>query len=209
MQQRYKIDLPIIVEGKYDKNTLLQIFDATVITLGGFAVFNSKEKQALLRKIADRGIILLVDSDGGGKQIRSFVNGIVPKEKIFNAYIPQIAGKEKRKDKPSRAGLLGVEGMDRDVLCRALRPFIIDTENTAENYGNKLKMITKVDFYRDKFTGFDNSKQRRAVLAEHFGLPKDMTANGLLEALNIITDYDAYCRAVGELFITDKNKEKD
>lgn len=192
--------MPVLVEGKYDKNTLLQIFDATVITLGGFAVFNSKEKQALIRKIAEDGIILLTDSDGGGKQIRSFVNGILPKDKIFNAYIPKIKGKEKRKDKPSREGLLGVEGMDREVLYKALLPFIDSEGRVAKSEDFEREMLTKVDFYKDKLTGFDNSRERRAMLAEYFDLPSDMTANGLLEALNIITDKAGYDAAVAQLF---------
>ncbi len=198
--QRYKLKIPVLVEGKYDKNTLLQIFDATVITLGGFAVFNSKEKQALIRKIAEDGIILLTDSDGGGKQIRSFINGILPKDKIFNAYIPKIKGKEKRKDKPSREGLLGVEGMDREILYNALLPFIDGEGRVAESEDFKREMLTKVDFYKNKLTGFDNSSVRRAMLAEYFGLPSDMTANGLLEALNIITDKAGYDAAVAHLF---------
>ncbi len=198
--QRYKLKMPVLVEGKYDKNTLLQIFDATVITLGGFAVFNSKEKQALIRKIAHDGIILLTDSDGGGKQIRSFINGILPKDKIFNAYIPKIKGKEKRKDKPSREGLLGVEGMNRDVLYKALLPFIDSEGRVAKSDCFEREMLTKVDFYRDKLTGFDNSRERRTMLAEHFGLPSDMTANGLLEAINIITDKSGYDAAVAHLF---------
>ena len=91
--EKIKINLPIVVEGKYDKNTLLQIFDATVITLGGFGVFNSKEKQCLLRKLSENGIILLTDSDGAGGVIRSFIKGIIPKEKVYNLYIPKIEGK--------------------------------------------------------------------------------------------------------------------
>ena len=203
MAVRHKISLPILVEGKYDKNTLLQIFDATVITLGGFAVFNSKEKQALIRKVADKGIILLTDSDGGGKQIRSFICGILPKDKIFNAYIPRVEGKERRKDKPSRAGLLGVEGMSREVLLSALSPFIDGEGRVKENGIGEKEMLTKVDFYRDKLTGAENSSERRARLAEYFSLPADMTANALLEALNIITDKDGYSEAVEKLFLTE------
>ena len=97
MSDRIKISLPIIVEGKYDKSTLLSIFDTTVVTLGGFGVFNSKEKQKLIRRLADGGVILLTDSDGGGSQIRKFISGLVPKEKIYQLYIPKIEGKEKRK----------------------------------------------------------------------------------------------------------------
>ena len=205
--KKYKISLPIVVEGKYDKNTLCQIFDATVIYVGGFSVFNSKEKQALLRKIAVNGIILLTDSDGGGKQIRSFLNGILPREKVHNLYIPSVKGKERRKSAPSKAGTLGVEGMDRDTLLRVLSPFIIDGEGTADDATRaeffeekERKMTTKLDFFRDGLSGSDGAAERRAALALYFELPPDMTANALIEALNIITDYDGYRAAVDSLF---------
>ena len=196
MSERIKISLPIAVEGRYDKSTVLSIFDTTVVTLGGFAVFNSKEKQALLRKIAKNGIIILTDSDGAGKTIRSFINGIIPKDKIFNLYVPKIEGKEKRKSAPSKEGLLGVEGMDRDTLIRTLSPFIAQDGESAHSSKNPDEMITKVDFYMDKLTGADNSAARRDELAKHFGLPDGMSANALLEALNIITDREEYKRVV-------------
>ena len=199
MTERIKISLPIAVEGKYDKSTLASIFDTTIITLGGFAVFNSKEKQALLRRIAKDGIIVLTDSDGAGKVIRSFLNGIIPKEKIYNLYIPKIAGKERRKSAPSKEGLLGVEGMEREELIRILSPFIADGENEGVIRKNADEMITKVDFYMDKLTGFDNSTCRRDCLAAQFDLPSGMTPNALLEALNIITDKAGYRAAVDKI----------
>lgn len=192
MCERIKISLPIIVEGKYDKSTLLSIFDTTVVTLGGFSVFNSKEKQLLVRKIAKDGIIVLTDSDGAGKMIRSFLNGIIPKDKIYNLYIPKIEGKENRKSTPSKEGLLGVEGMSRDELIRVLTPFIVQDGENASTTQKAREMITKVDFYKYKLTGFDNSSARRNELAARFGLPSGMTANALLEALNIITTKDEY-----------------
>ena len=128
MMQKKKISLPIIVEGRYDKSTLSSIFDCTVISVGGFGIFNSKEKQALLRKICADGAIILTDSDGGGVQIRSFLSGILPKDRIYHAYIPKVEGKEKRKTKAGKAGLLGVEGMSRETLERVLAPFIEDGE---------------------------------------------------------------------------------
>ncbi len=195
MSKKVKVTLPIVVEGKYDKNTLLQIFDATVITLGGFAVFNSREKQTLIRTLARDGIIILTDSDGAGKQIRGFIKGIVPKEKIHNLYIPKIEGKEKRKTAPSKEGLLGVEGMERDELLRILSPFTTDAES------KRGEMITKVDFYMDKLTGFENSTLLRDRLAEHFRLPSGMNANALLEALNILTDREGYREALEKLKI--------
>ena len=198
--EKLKLSMPVLVEGKYDKNTLSQIFDGVIITLGGFAVFNSKEKQALIRKIAKDGIILLTDSDSGGKQIRSFINGILPKDKINNVFIPQIQGKEKRKDKPSRAGLLGVEGMERDVLVKALSPFVVDAARVEYNAQKSTKMLTKVDFFKDGLTGVDGAAERRSVLARHLDLPGDMTANALLEAINLVVGEEGYRTALSVLF---------
>jgi ribonuclease M5 len=198
MSERIGISLPIVVEGRYDKSTLLSIFDTTVITLGGFAVFNSKEKQLLLRRVAKDGIIVLTDSDGAGKQIRAFLNGIIPKEKIYNLYIPKVAGKEKRKSAPSKEGLLGVEGMGREELVRILTPFITrDGENVPTRKKGD-EMITKVDFYLHKLTGAENSAAKRDCLALYFDLPTGMTPNALIEALNIVTDREGYERAVSE-----------
>lgn len=197
--EKYRIDLPILVEGRYDKNTLSQIFEATVIVLDGFGIFNSREKQALVRKIAHDGIIILTDSDAGGRQIRSFLSGILPKEKIHNVYIPQVKGKERRKTSPSKQGLLGVEGMDRETLIRILSPFIVEDSSGLSEKKPKRK-ITKTDFFLDGLSGSDNASERRAALAVYFDLPQDMTANALCEALNIITDYDGYKSAVRTLF---------
>ena len=195
-----KISLPIIVEGKYDKNTLSQIFDANIFTLGGFGVFNSKEKQALIRRIAANGVILLTDSDGGGRQIRSFLLGILPPDKVHNVYIPRIEGKEKRKAKASRSGLLGVEGMSREVLERLLAPFMLDGGRVELSPGKDDKMITKVDFFVDGLTGSYNASERRCELCRYFELPEDMTAKALIEALNMLVGYDGYKKAIGTLF---------
>lgn len=200
MDERIKISLPIVVEGKYDKSALTSLFDATVITVGGFSIFNSKEKQALLRKVAKNGIIILTDADGAGKVIRSFLNGIIPKEKIYNLYIPKIEGKEKRKSTPSKEGLLGVEGIGKQELLRVLSPFMSNDAAARKSHGKTTQMITKVDFYTDKLTGFENSSFRRDELAARFGLPSGMTPNALLEALNIVTDRDEYRLAVDEIF---------
>ena len=199
MSERIKIRLPIVVEGKYDKSTILSIFDTTVVTLGGFGIFNSKEKQALIRKIAKDGIIVLTDSDGAGKMIRSFLNGIIPKDKIYNLYIPKIEGKEKRKSAPSKEGFLGVEGIGREELVRILSPFAMENTDGGQRSVKDAEMITKVDFYMDKLTGAENSSQLRDALALHFSLPTGMTPNALLEALNIITDKEGYRAAIDEL----------
>lgn len=198
MSERIKITLPIIVEGRYDKSTLLSVFDATVITTGGFAVFNSKEKQALIRKLAERGgIILLTDSDGGGRQIRSFLSGVLPKESIHHLYIPEVAGKEKRKSSPSKAGLLGVEGMKREMLEKLLRPFY---DNAASEGVGEKPEITKRDFYVMGLSGGEYSSQKRDLLARRLGLPAGMSANALIEAVNLICDKEEYDAACKELF---------
>ena len=192
--EKKRIALPIIVEGKYDKNTLMQLFDCKVFITGGFGIFNAKEKQALFRKLSSDGIIVLTDSDGGGKQIRSFLKSIVPKEKLFNLYIPKIEGKEKRKKTPSKEGTLGVEGMPRDVLEKVLSPFIENSEK-SEKQG---KMITKVDLFCDKLTGYPNSSELRRKLCDVAELPDDMTPNALLEALNLLYSFEEYKKLVAE-----------
>ncbi len=192
-----KITLPIIVEGRYDKSVISSFFDAAVITTGGFSVFNSKEKQALIKKLADRGgIILLTDSDGGGRQIRSYLSGILPKDKIFHVYIPQIEGKERRKKSASKAGLLGVEGMEREVLLKVLAPFI---DTGACDKKTEKREVTRLDFYNDGLSGGDGASQKRARLAAAFSLPTDMSAKSLIEVINLIADYDAYRSALDKL----------
>ena len=193
--EKLKVSLPIIVEGRYDKSTLSGFVDATIITTGGFSIFNNKEKQALLRKIAKNGIIVLTDSDGGGKQIRKFLAGILPPDKIHNLYIPKIAGKESRKRKPSAGGNLGVEGMEKDVLIKLLTPFA-NSDNLAKNS----KMITKVDFFTDRLSGCDGASENRMKLCQYCDLPDDMTPNALLEAMNLLYGYDKYKEIVNKLF---------
>ncbi len=204
-----KIALPVIVEGKYDKITLSGIFDCTVITTQGFGIFNSKEKQALLRRICKDGAIVLVDSDGGGVQIRSFLSGILPKEKIYNLYIPKIEGKERRKKTAGKAGTLGVEGMSREVLERIFAPFITAQDNSEnaeklntgcgiEGKNTAKRTVTKLDFYKDGLSGAENSSLRRRELCTLMNLPADMSANALLEAVNLLYSFEEYEAIVRE-----------
>ena len=194
MNEKIKLTLPVVVEGKYDKIKLDSIFDATVIVTGGFSVFNNKEKQQLLRRLCGDGVIILTDSDGGGKQIRSFLQGIIPKDKIHNLYIPKTPGKERRKVHQSKEGLLGVEGIEKDTLIKIFSPFIL-----GEKIEKPSKMITKVDFFQDKLTGFENSSERRAKLSALIDLPTDLTPNALLEALNLLYGYEEYKALVEKL----------
>ena len=138
---------------------------------------------------------MLTDSDGGGKQIRKFLSSILPSDKIHNLHIPKIEGKERRKRKPSAAGTLGVEGMEKDIILRLLSPF-----SNGERTQKDIKMITKVDFYRYKLTGFDNSSERRKALCCECNLPDDMTPNALLEAMNLLYGYDEYEKIAAKLF---------
>lgn len=192
--ERIKIALPIIVEGRYDKSTLAGFIDARIITTGGFSIFNNKEKQALIRRMGEGGIILLTDSDGGGKQIRKFISGIIPPDKVHNLYIPKIAGKESRKRKASAEGTLGVEGMDKEVLIRLLEPFKAGNEQMTEG-----RQITKTDFFLDRLTGCDMASENRHRLCERCDLPDDMTPNALLEAMNLLYGYESYKEIIAEL----------
>ena len=194
--EKIKISLPIIVEGRYDKSTLSGFIDGRIITTGGFSIFNDKEKQALLRRIAANGVIVLTDSDGGGKQIRKFLASILPPDKIHNLFIPKIEGKESRKKKASKSGTLGVEGMEKDVLLRLLTPFA-----SGETIQKDSKLITKVDFFTDKLTGCDNASENRAKLCRYCNLPDDMTPTALLEAMNLLYGYEEYKKIIHTLFI--------
>ena len=184
--EKIKISLPVIVEGKYDKNTLLSVIDATVITTGGFSVFNNRELRSLIKRLAERDkIILLTDSDGGGIQIRSFIEGIVPRDRIVNLYIPKVEGKERRKKAAGKAGLLGVEGIDADVLRKIFEPL-------ADGCGQKPKFLNKTKFFEDGFSGGSDSSARREALARAYSLPHDMSANALIEAINLISNPTEY-----------------
>lgn len=193
--EKIKLKYPVVVEGRYDKATLSSIFDAVIITTGGFAVFNSAEKKSLIKKLGKNGIILLTDSDGGGRQIRSYLHGTLGAECIHDAYIPKICGKEKRKKSPSKAGLLGVEGVGKEALLRALSPYIESGEAPRANK----KPITKTDLYLDGLSGGENSAERRARLLTRLELPDDMSANSMLEALNMLIGYDEYKAIVREI----------
>ena len=187
--EKLKISLPVLVEGKYDKITLSSVIDAKIISLSGFGIFNSKEKQLLIRRLADSGgLILLTDSDSGGIQIRSFVSGIVPKDRLFHVYIPKIKGKEKRKATPSKQGLLGVEGMDREVLEKLLLPFA--SGNACEKKSEK--QVSKTDFFLDGLSGGACASVRRDLFAKLAELPSGMSANALLDAVNMLCTYEEY-----------------
>ena len=181
----------IVVEGRYDKNTLRQIVDATVIAVGGFSVFNDKEKLAFLRRLAEeRGLIVLTDSDGAGFVIRNHLKGALPKDRVKQAYIPDVQGKERRKRRAGKEGKLGVEGMRPEVLLEALRRSGA-TFLDGEEAGEKKTPITKADLFALGLTGGQDSAVRRRDLLRKLELPEHLTANGMLEALNLLCDLES------------------
>lgn len=181
--EKIKIAQTVLVEGKYDKIKLESILDANIITTGGFSVFNNEEKIALIRRIAEKsGLIILTDSDPAGFVLRNKIKGMLPKsENIIHIYIPSEKGKEKRKKEYSKAGLLGVEGIDADRLRGLFSKYI--AEDTSQV---KKEVITKADLYEAGLSGGGNSGEKREKLAVHLGLPRGMSANAFLEAINIL-----------------------
>ena len=175
----------IVVEGRYDKNTVSQVVDATVVTLGGFAVFNDKEKLAFLRRLAaERGLIILTDSDGAGFLLRNYLKGALPKDKVKHAYIPDVKGKERRKRKAGKEGKLGVEGMPPQLLLEALRRAGATFEDEAPPRAGEA--LTKADLFALGLSGGKGSAEKRRTLLKRLGLPEHLTANGMLEALNLL-----------------------
>lgn len=179
-----KIREVIVVEGRYDKNALLQVVDATVVETGGFGVFNDKEKLAFFRRLAEtRGLILLTDSDGAGFVIRNYLKGALPKDKIKQAYVPDVYGKERRKQRGGKEGKLGVEGMPPEVLLESLRRCGATFEGAETDV--PAQPVTKADMMEKGLVG-PNSEQKRKELLQNLQLPGHMTANALLEALNLL-----------------------
>ena len=175
----------IVVEGRYDRNTLSQVFDAVIIETSGFGVFNDREKLALLRRLAEaRGLVVLTDSDGAGFVIRNFLKGAIDPALVKQAYIPDIAGRERRKRAPSNEGKLGVEGMKPEVLIEALRRAgaTLGGEEPARRAGG----ITKATLYELGLSGGPGSAEKRRALLKELDLPEKLSANALLDVLNAL-----------------------
>ncbi len=188
MTEKLNISLPIIVEGKYDKIKLSSVCDADIFTTDGFSIFNSKEKLALFKRLANEGgVILLTDSDGAGTVIRKHIGSAIPPDKIYHVRIPHIKGKEKRKSTRSAEGFLGVEGMEADLLRKLLSPY-------ADGKRPDRAGITKAVLYEYGLSGTNDSAAKRDILAARFDLPKGMSANALLSALNILTNLDSFIK---------------
>lgn len=201
--EKLKIPYTVIVEGKYDKIKLDSLLDAEIFTTGGFEIFKQKEKVALFRAIAKkRPIILLLDSDGAGKLIRSKLTSAIPKDRLIQLYVPRIKGKEGRKLAPSAEGTLGVEGMDAALLREIFAPYAENTGKKGNSPGSRVDLaaenpLSKTDFYIDGLTGGEGSREKRAALCKSLGLPPDMTPNALLSALRLLLTYDEYLNLVG------------
>lgn len=180
-----KIQEAIVVEGRYDKNTLSQIVDAPILETNGFGIFKDKQQMNLLRRVAQqRGIIVFTDSDGAGFVIRNHIKSLIPEKYLKHAYIPDIYGKEKRKAAPGKEGKLGVEGMKRDVILESLRR--AGATFTEENSTEPSQKLTKADLVELGLSGGPESGEKRKHLMKTLGFPEHMSANALLQALNLL-----------------------
>ena len=190
----------IVVEGRYDRNTLLQAVDAAVVEVGGFALFNDREKAAYLRRLAEaRGVILLTDPDGAGFVLRSHLKGLLPPDRVKQAYVPDVYGKERRKRQRGKEGKLGVEGMPPQVLEEVLRragATFLEESAQREQGGAPL---TKADLMAAGLTGRPDSGERRLALLRRLNLPEHMSANALLQVLN-----GCYSREEAEKLLTEE-----
>ncbi len=190
--EKLKIAYPVIVEGKYDRLRLLCVMEGQILCTEGFGIFKQKEKLALLRALAKKSpLIVLTDPDGAGKLIRSHIGSAVPKDRIIPLYLPQIACNEKRKAEFSAEGFLGVEGQEQQLLYDLLSPFAGESAPREQ--------LTKTDLFVYGLTGGQNSAARRDALAEKFALPKGMTPNALLAALNVIATREEFEKAAEQI----------
>ena len=192
--ERLQISYPVIVEGRYDKLRLESVIEAQILTTDGFGVFNHGEKVKLFRALAGKSpLIVLTDSDGAGKLIRSKITSCIPADRLIHLYVPRISGTEKRKKAPSAEGILGVEGMERELLLQLFAPYA-DAKIASRMQENPL---SKVDFYVDGLTGAPDSAARRDAFAAKLGLPPSMTPNALLAATRMLCTYEEYLTLVG------------
>ena len=179
-----KIKEAIVVEGRYDKNTLSQIIDAPILETSGFGIFKDREQMSFLRQVAERrGLIVFTDSDGAGFVIRNHIKSAIPSKYLKHAYIPDVYGKDKRKAAPGKEGKLGVEGLPPEILLDALRRAGATIEG-QDSPGKK--GITKQDLMARGLSGGANAGAKRQLLLKKLGLPERMSANAMLQALNLL-----------------------
>lgn len=192
------IEQAIVVEGKYDKIKLSSIIDGVIITTNGFSVLKNKEKLDLIRYYAkNRGIIILTDSDSAGFKIRSYLKGAVNEGNIINVYIPDVFGKEKRKNAPSKEGKLGVEGIDCDILLDAFKKAgVIMSEKSDTLITEK---ITVADLYELGLSGGSNSSEKRKLILKELKMPELLSASAMLEAVNTMMSKEEFCELCSRL----------
>lgn len=182
MSRLIKLDSVVIVEGKYDKITLENVIDATFVVTNGFGIYNDKNKQQLVKNLCKKnGAVIITDSDSGGNQIRAFLKNLCGGKNIVNVYLPQIIGKEKRKSTPSKEGFIGAEGMSEDIILEALKKSGVQSSTIQ-----KETKITKADLYSYGLSGSENSKLMREHFCEYVLLPKGLSSNAFLDALNSV-----------------------
>ena len=192
-----KIKEAILVEGRYDKNTLSQIVDAPILETAGFGIFKDKKQMKLLRQVAEkRGLIVFTDSDGAGFVIRNHVKSAIPGKFLKHAYIPDILGKEKRKAAPGKEGKLGVEGMSREIILEALRRSGATLEGEE---GSASHQITKQDLMELGLSGGADASAKRLALLKKLDLPEHMSANAMLQALNLLYNTEELTNIVKDM----------
>lgn len=188
-----KLKQAVVVEGKYDKITLENIIDATIIKTDGFAIFKDKEKCDFLRRLAnEKGIIVMTDSDSAGALIRSYLKKICNDGKIINVYIPQLKGKEKRKASHSKEALLGVEGMSEEIILKSLQRSGVFCDESKE----KMRLVNKLDLFELGLSGADNSAALRKSLCSTLKLPVNLSSNAFLDAVNAVYGYEEFIEQV-------------
>lgn len=192
----YRIKETIVVEGVYDKIKLSRFIDAVIIATNGFCVFSDKSVVESIKQMAEKtGVVILTDSDSAGFKIRNYIKQFLPKDKVKHAYVPDIYGKEKRKREAGKEGLLGVEGINDDIILSALRDAgcEIDGGRTEEKCGRE---ITKADLYMAGLSGGEGSREKRNALAASLGIPMKISANMLLDILNRLLNFDEFCEII-------------
>lgn len=194
-----KIQQAIVVEGRYDKNTLSQIVDAPIFETSGFGIMKDKAQLALLRAVAKkRGLIIFTDSDGAGFVIRNFLKGAIKPEYLLHAYIPDVYGKEKRKATPGKEGKLGVEGMTREVILESLRKAGATIDGNAS--ACVVSTVTKQDLMEWGLSGGADSSAKRKQLLKQLNLPEHMSANAMLQAVQLLYTKDELLLIVQQLW---------
>ncbi len=195
MEEKLKLEQAVIVEGRYDKSKVSEIVDAFIIETNGFGIFKDKEKLSFIKKLAkERGVVILTDSDHAGFMIRNYLSSGIPKENVINAYIPDVYGKESRKDKPSKEGKLGVEGMSREVLLNAFRRAGVNCTDTVNE-----NPVTNFDLYSFGISGTSGAKQKKKALLRALELPEFLSTNSLLTFINSSMSREEFLEIIKEV----------